>query len=49
MTADSLKSLATDITELILERTNIDEVQQDEIWQKIHYVLYCFFWKSRLY
>ena len=43
MTADDLNFLVTDITELILERTNIDEKQQDELWNKIHKILDEFF------
>jgi hypothetical protein len=43
MTAENLNFLVTDITELILERTNIDEVQEEELWEKIHKVLDEFF------
>ncbi len=43
MTADDLNFLVTDITELILERTNIDEKQGDELWEKLHKILDEFF------
>lgn len=43
MTADDLNFLVTDITELITNRTNIDEKQVEELWEKLHKVLDEFF------
>jgi len=43
LTKDQLNSLIVDIVELVIQRTNIDEVQVDKLLLELEYVLDKFF------
>jgi len=43
LTKDQLNSLIVDIVELVIQRTNIDEYQADELFLELEYVLDEFF------
>ena len=43
MTADQIERLTGDIIELIIQRTNVDEEQSNELWAMVYDMLYEYF------